>query len=129
MVLKIKNGEIKMDTKLNEFGKIFVTEVRDNTINSLDKMLNGSMKGVTAEKVQEKILALTNEQIDVIRWLIPQIVDINLYNMLFMIEEHDDLELLFEKENLKEASDGLSGELYTEDGWIAKFSNERYEEE
>jgi hypothetical protein len=117
-----------MDTKLNKFGKIFVTEIRDNTINSLDKMLNGIMKGVTAEKVQEKILALTNEQIDVIRWLIPQIVDIDLYNMLFMIEEHDDLELLFEKENLKEASDSLSGELYTEDGWIAKFSNERYEE-
>ncbi len=45
--------------------------------------------------------------------------------MLFMIEVQDEIELLFKKENLNDLSDGLSGELYTEDGWIKNYSKER----
>jgi hypothetical protein len=47
-----------------------------------------------------------------------------------MLEQHEDeVDLLFSededsgKENIRELSDGLSGEIYTEDGWIAKYSN------
>lgn len=68
------------------------------------------------------MLSLSSDDIEIVRWLIPEIVDVSLHNMLFMIEENDDIELLFENENLKEISDGLAGELYTEDGWIDKFS-------
>ena len=42
--------------------------------------------------------------------------------MLFMIEGDPELQLIFQGVDLKEVSDGLSGELYTEDGWIQKFS-------
>lgn len=68
------------------------------------------------------MLSLSSDDIEIVIWLIPEIVDVSLHNMLFMIEENDDIELLFENENLKEISDGLAGELYTEDGWIDKFS-------
>ncbi len=117
---------MKMDKKLNEFGKLFINEVRDTTIHSLDQMISGTMRGTTAQKIKEKFLNLNHEQIEVVKWLIPKIVDINLHNLLFMIDEYDEIELLFKKENLKDISDGLAGELYTEDGWINKFSKERY---
>ena len=48
--------------------------------------------------------------------------------MLEMFEQHDDIELNMSNENLNQISDGLAGELYTEDGWIQKFSKQRYEE-
>lgn len=31
-------------------------------------------------------------------------------------------------DRVREESDGLSGDLYTEDGWIQKYSSQRYEE-
>lgn len=51
-----------------------------------------------------------------------------MHNMLFMIEEHEEIELLYKEENIAEKSDGLSGELYTEDGWIEKYSKKLYED-
>ncbi|CVI70434.1 hypothetical protein NDGK_01869 [Clostridiales bacterium CHKCI001] len=111
-----------MEDVLNEFGKILITEVRDGTIDSMNKMIDGTMKGTTAKLIRKKISILDKEQIEVLKWLIPEIVDFSLDSMLFMFEGHPDLQLVFQGVDLKEVSDGLSGELYTEDGWIQKFS-------
>ena len=43
-------------------------------------------------------------------------------------EEHEEIELTVKGRNLNEISDGLAGELYTEDGWIQKYTKQRYEE-
>ena len=111
-----------MENILDEFGKILITEVRDGTIDSMNKMIDGTMKGTTAKLIRKKIAILNNEQIEILKWLIPEIVDFSLDSMLFMFEGHPDLQLVFQGVDLKEVSDGLSGELYTEDGWIQKFS-------
>ncbi len=111
-----------MEDFLNKFGKILITEVRDGTIDSMNKMIDGTMKGTTAKLIRKKISILDKEQIEVLKWLIPEIVDCSLDNMLFMFEGHPDLQLVFQGVDLKEVSDGLAGELYTEDGWIQKFS-------
>ena len=111
-----------MEDVLNEFGKILITEVRDGTIDSMNKMIDGTMKGTIAKLIRKKIAILNNEQIEILKWLIPEIVDFSLDSMLFMFEGHPDLQLVFQGVDLKEVSDGLSGELYTEDGWIQKFS-------
>ena len=117
--------EKKNGTKLEEFGKLFMKAVRDETINSIDKMLDGTMKGITSRQVQEKFADFDSKQIEVVKWFLPKIIDMSLHNMLFMIEVQDEIELLFKKENLNDLSDGLSGELYTEDGWIKNYSKER----
>ena len=111
-----------MENILDEFGKILITEVRDGTIDSMNKMIDGTMKGTIAKLIRKKIAILNNEQIEILKWLIPEIVDFSLDSMLFMFEGHPDLQLVFQGVDLKEVSDGLSGELYTEDGWIQKFS-------
>ena len=115
-----------MEDVLNEFGKILITEVRDGTIDSMNKMIDGTMKGTIAKLIRKKISILDKEQIEILKWLIPEIVDFSLDSMLFMFEGHPDLQLVFQGVDLKEVSDGLSGELYTEDGWIQKFS--KYDE-
>ena len=123
---EVKGMVKNMEDVLNEFGKILITEVRDGTIDSMNKMIDGTMKGTTAKLIRKKIAILNNEQIEILKWLIPEIVDFSLDSMLFMFEGHPDLQLVFQGVDLKEVSDGLSGELYTEDGWIQKFS--KYDE-
>ncbi len=46
--------------------------------------------------------------------------------MLCLFEEHDEFQIIVGGENIADISDGLSGELYTSDGWIEKFSEQRY---
>lgn len=113
---------------LNYFGEKLMKEVRDETISSVDMMIEGKMNGITAKQMKEKISCLNDVQLEVVMWLIPKIVDLGLYNLLSMIEQNNDVKILINGIDIKESSDGLEGELYTEDGWIQKFSNERYEE-
>lgn len=117
-----------MGDVLEGFGKLLMDRVRDDTISSVDRMLNGTMKGITAQKIQEKIKNFDKGQKEAVEWLVPQIVDLCLHNMLWMVEQEEEITLLYQGAELREESDGLSGELYTEDGWIQKYSSQRYEE-
>ena len=116
---------------LDYFGKILMLNVRDRTISNFDRMIDGKMKGITAKCVSEKISSFNDNQLETLKWLIPKIVDLSLHNMLVMIEENNEINVeVFNGNNansLKEVSDGLAGELYTEDGWILKYSKERYD--
>nr|WP_092067147.1 hypothetical protein [Dendrosporobacter quercicolus]NSL49713.1 epimerase [Dendrosporobacter quercicolus DSM 1736]SDL50153.1 hypothetical protein SAMN04488502_10164 [Dendrosporobacter quercicolus] len=117
---------------LDKFGEVLVENVRDRTISNWDKILSGKMKGLSAQQVLEKIGGFNEEQKEALRWLVPKIVDVSLHNYLAMIEEYEDINVEVvnngQSGNIRELSDGLAGELYTEDGWISRFSKERYEE-
>lgn len=113
---------------LDYFGSKLMKEVRDETISSLDMIIDGTMKGITAQQVREKISIFNEEQLIIIKWLIPKITDLSVHNLLMMIEQNDDIKVMVDDNDIKEESDGLEGELYTEDGWISRFSKERYEE-
>lgn len=117
-----------MGDVLGGFGKVLMDRVRDNTTASVDQMLDGTMKGITAQKIQEKIKVFDKEQMETVEWLVVQVVDLCLHNMLWMVEQEEEITLLYQGAGLQEESDGLSGELYTEDGWIQKYSSGRYEE-
>lgn len=122
--------EKQMEAKeiIEAFGKLLISDVRDHTIETFDGMLQGTVKGSTAQKIQEKIKTFDQEQMDALEWMVPHIVDLCLHNMLWMAEQQEDITLLFQGTELREESDGLAGELYTEDGWIQKYSSQRYEE-
>ena len=116
-----------MSNNLENCGEIFISEVRDNTLETFEKMFDGSMRGVTAEKVRDKISIFDEQEKSILLWLLSKAVDQCMYNMLFMLEEHQEVEMLYAGENIVEESDGLTGELYTEDGWIEKYSKRVYE--
>lgn len=115
-------------TSLENFGEVFVNEVRDNTIEIFEKMFDGRMKGLTAQTVQEKISLFNEQQKNTVLWILSKAVDQCMHNMLFMVEEHEEIDILYDAENIAEKSDGLTGELYTEDGWIEKYSKKPYDE-
>lgn len=116
-----------MDDTLSQFGEILMNEVRDRTIHGFDMIVTGKMKGESSQKLFHEIKQMDDKQRHIIEKIIPQIVDLSIHNMLCMFEEHADIELQMNNECITEISDGLAGELYTEDGWIQRFSKERYE--
>lgn len=107
---------------LDLFGKHLIEETRDRTFNTIMKMFNGSMKGVTAQKINQLSSVFSHDQINAINSIILISIDYSLGNLLTMVEQNDEIVVLCDGENIKELSDGLSGELYTEDGWIERFS-------
>lgn len=117
---------------LNKFGELLMKDVRDKTISHWDMILDGRMKGISGQQVKAKIDSFSDEQIEVLKWLIPKVIDENLHNLLTMVEENETIKVEVWNHhlsgNVKELSDGLAGELYTEDGWISRFSKERYDE-
>lgn len=115
-----------MDNCLNEFGEAFIKEVRDRTIRLFDKKVQGIMKDKDSQLLFEKVNKLSDEQKLLISEIIPQIVDLSIHNTLCLFEEHDEFQIIIDGENIADISDGLSGELYTSDGWIQKFSEQRY---
>lgn len=107
---------------LNDFGKILITETRDRAIKNMEKIIDGTMKGITAKLVQEKIVNFTEEQKEILKYLVTLTVDTTLDSFLWMVEEQDKIKIMYDNTNIKEISDGLSGELYAENGWIEKFT-------
>lgn len=121
---------IMSEKALDNFGEILIREVRDKTIMNWKKMLDGRMKGNTAQQVIEKLDCFTDQQIKILEWMLCKFADNQLHNLLFMLEENSNIDLTIDesgkKQNIRELSDGLAGELYTEDGWIARFSKEEH---
>ena len=117
-----------MYKELDEFGKILINDVRDRTIRNIDSIISGKMKDSESQVIYKKISNFGEDEKLLINILIPKIIDFSIHNMLEMFEENEKIELIINGKNLAEISDGLAGELYTEDGWIQKFSEQRYED-
>jgi hypothetical protein len=113
-----------MSDKLNGFGELLMKDVRDISIRTMDKIIDGRMKGEIAKKIQEELETI-DEKEEILKKIVPYIVDRTLDNLLFCLEQNSEIELLYEEENIVQLSDGISGELYSDDGWIARYSKER----
>lgn len=109
---------------LDALGERLMREVRDETISDWAMILDGRMKGERAEHIRERTKCIDR---NVLASAIPEVVDSVLHHLLRWLEEEEDFQLVghvgtVQSENIAEDSDGLSGELYTDEGWIAKFS-------
>jgi len=113
---------------LDKFGQLLMRKVRDEAIIDWKKMIGGSMKGESAEKLRQVLRPLSDDDRKIVVQLIPGIVDTVLHHLLWTVEQQVDLQLGIKAEegveSLRDISDGLPGELYTDEGWIARFSNE-----
>ena len=116
---------------LDKFGEILIHEVRDEAINDWEKILNGKMKGVTAKWVGDLLSGYSTEQVEILKELIPEVVDTTLHHLLWTVEQVDSLKILLSDKDgnicdIKEVSDGLPGELYSDLGWINRFTKKRH---
>lgn len=119
--------------ELDRFGEILIRQVRDKVISDWDRVLSGDQKGETANEVRT-ILALSGgDAASVVSKVIPKLVDSALHQLLQTVEEERAIRVSIGDDkstavSLREASDGLAGELYGRRGWIARFSQQRHGE-
>ena len=102
--------------------------VRDKAIEDWEKLISGQMKGARADRIRQQLLSFGPEQKDALTKLLPQIVDTTLYHLLWSLEQQETFELMArdnngELQSIRNISDGLSGELYSDRGWISRFSS------
>jgi hypothetical protein len=117
---------------LDLFGELLMKKVRDESIEMSDRIIEGKMTDRRLSYVNN--LLLENEDNELIRALIPRIVDITLHHLLWTIEQEESIDVLSLDEtghmtSIRKISDGLPGELYTDRGWIARYSQQRNQEE
>ncbi|MDQ2180872.1 hypothetical protein [Marinifilum sp. D714] len=114
--------------KLDEFGKKLIQEVRDLTTEEYISIKSGQMKSSEAQILFELISGLNSNQQSTLDSIVGEVIDRALHNTLRMFESSESMTVA-DKEKIElscdivESSDGLSGELYGDNGWFVKYSN------
>jgi len=113
--------------KIDVFGSNLMNSVRDRSIKRVDDILLGDVKAKSLIELHQSLKSFDSHQIDSIRTVIIETIDNVIFNTLSMLEENRNnlkLQILDQgiDTNLVDISDGLPGELFSDDGWIARFS-------
>ncbi|AFI90487.1 hypothetical protein EXT68_22295 [Pectobacterium parmentieri] len=107
---------------LDDFGSATMRMVRDRSLDKFEKIQLGTLKSQKGIELYDLLSGFDEEQKNIIKYLVAESIDNTIFNFLFMFEEDEDKNILVSGVNVGEISDGLSGELFTEDGWINRFS-------
>ena len=111
---------------LSEFGQFLMTRLRDRGIGSLDYLLQAKWKAPSLKKIQRELQALSPAQRKLVRRAFISSFDGAIHDFLFGLQEQADLDgriaVTVAGKNVATLSDGLQGELFTEDGWFARYS-------
>ena len=112
--------------ELDVLGQFLMKHLRDRGISKVEGLLTGHWKAPGLKRLQRDLGALTPEQQDLVRRAVISSLDTALHAFLFAVQEQTDLDgpiaITVRGENVARMSDGLQGELVTEDGWFARFS-------
>ena len=116
-----------MDCKsLDKFGAFLMRNLRDKAIDSHDRLARCAFKAPKLQNLQKALAAMDEEQRQIVRTCVIDALDTGLHDFLFALQEHYDFDneisVFVEGKNVVELSDGLQGELFSEDGWFARFS-------
>lgn len=115
---------------LDKLAKEVVVAARDRTLDDYGILVGGHRRGVHGEQLQRKYNSLSSEAKEVLEFLVYETLNDCIHNLLFAIQEAYDLELgvdlVVDGVSVCEASDGLQGEPFTDQGWIYAFG--RYPE-
>lgn len=120
---------------LDRFGELVMFH-RDWVIREFEHEVEGTNPAIKQTKRHESLVALTEEQRAIVRREVIDGIDRTIHHLLWMFEQHDVNEFdvvyvgtdedSFAAVSVSDLSDGLGGEPFTEDGWIAKYS--KYED-
>ena len=113
-----------MQDILAKFGKSFITSVRDASIDALRDKVNGESK---APAVKKWIARFSEEDRKAMLEIVSLAVDQTLFQALFFFESNEEFRISTSIAgsiiDIGSISDGLSGELFSTNGWISKFSS------
>ena len=110
---------------LNQFGKLLMEEVRDGVIYDLHQIIEGNFVSEQNKYLQSiiKKSKIKKEDLEII---VTEMIDKTIFSFLFMFDMNEEFSIVANTgktvKNLAEVSDGLAGEIYSDEGWIKKYS-------
>lgn len=111
---------------LDRFGQVIMSDLRDRSIDFFELLVEGHWKSPSLEKLQAELQGFDEEQINLVRTILIRSVDRGIHDFLFKLQEQadfeNDIEIKVQGVDIIQSSDGLQGELFTTDGWMANFS-------
>jgi hypothetical protein len=113
--------------QLELLGKEIIENLRDASIEEYLSIKNGKMNSLDAQNIHKIYSSLDDKSRESADTIVFNIIDRVLHNALWMLQQSSrftitDKNLVNPDDDLIELSDGISGELYTEHGWIHKYS-------
>jgi hypothetical protein len=116
--------------QLEFFGRLLMEHVRDRSIGDSDRLLDRRSNSMIARRATEIISSLDDQDIAVVRRLIPIIVDATLHHLLWTLEQWPNARVAIATDSgsvddIRTVTLGeLQGYLYN---WIPRFSKEPYD--
>ncbi len=108
---------------LSEFGEMFSKEIRDSTLVRYEKIKKGELGSASAKALHAKLELLDKESMSIVDELVLDVVDAALFRFLRLVEQEGIVVSYNECNNVADLSDGISGEIFGSDGWIALYSD------
>ena len=115
-----------MDERLDKFGSFVVRNLRDRMLFDLDMFLSGKWSAPEHQVIQERISRIVPEDQALVRDLVDRLITSAMHDLLFALQEESDadgsIRVMVDGQDVAKLSDGLHGEIFGEDGWIAQHS-------
>lgn len=108
---------------LHKFGQVISQDLRDAALNRFLDLDAGKLNSPDASKLSSELNKMTDEQKYVVKKIVNECIDCGIHDLLFALEtEKNDIKVIVDGANIADDSDGLNGEIYTENGWFERFS-------
>lgn len=122
MKTKMNNQQSSLD----KFGEFIVVNLRDKAIETAEMLLENGSKSPQTKILQDELSTFNAAQKAIVANTVKASIDAAIHDFLFAIEEQadfeNDIQIIVNEDNIVEMSDGLQGELFTQDGWLEKYS-------
>ena len=110
---------------LNKFGKLLIEEVRDIAISEYYNIIKNNFVGEENTFLQS-IIKKHKLKNDGLEKIVTEMIDRTIFKFLFLFEMNEEFSIVYDTgnsvKNLARISDGLAGEIFTDEGWIKKYS-------
>ncbi|NQZ83238.1 MAG: hypothetical protein HRT52_19715 [Colwellia sp.] len=111
---------------INKFGKIISEDLRDSALNRYLDIESGFIGSKKCKLLSVQLDGFSGDQKRVIRSILTNCIDTGIHDFLSAIEEErDNISIHVDGNNISKESDGLNGEIFTENGWFEEFSQHK----
>jgi hypothetical protein len=110
---------------LDAFGRFLMANLRDEALEYYDLLARGHWRAPELARLQDDLGALTARQRAILRHGVVATVDHAIHHFLLSLLEQDDgdtIRVVVGGADVAALSADLDGELYTADGWLARYS-------
>ncbi|MFI4860575.1 MAG: hypothetical protein ACIAXF_07845 [Phycisphaerales bacterium JB063] len=115
---------------LDKFGGLITQEMRDKALDFFEDAVQDKLRAPSLRGFQDELASLSDQQLALVRRAVMLSLDHGIHDFLFaLVKSHDSeqgIEVRVDGLNIVELSDGLHGEPWTREGWIARLG--RYPE-